>query len=100
MFFTLALKNIFSRKSSIIIIVFITLVFTLLFLVNNFFDETENGISQTYTDSFTGDFIIRPVSKSPISLLGDDTPLTGELIKIVNQKEKGKYKRYKYNNDD
>ena len=82
MFFTLALKNIFSRKSSIIIIVFITLVFTLLFLVNNFFDETEKGISQTYTDSFTGDFIIRPVSKYPISLLGDDTPLTGELTKL------------------
>ena len=82
MFFALALKNIFSRKSSIIIIVFITLVFTLLFLVNNFFDETEKGISQTYTDSFTGDFIIRPVSKYPISLLGDDTPLTGELTKL------------------
>ena len=82
MLISLALKNIFSRKSSIIIIVFITLVFTLLFLVNNFFDETEKGISQTYTDSFTGDFIIRPVSKSPISLLGDDTPLTGELTKL------------------
>lgn len=82
MFFTLALKNIFSRKSSLIIIVFISFIFTLLFLVNNFFDETEKGISQTYTDSFTGDFIIRPVSKYPISLLGDDTPLTGELTKL------------------
>ena len=82
MLISLALKNIFSRKSSIIIIVFITLVFTLLFLVNSFFDETEKGISQTYTDSFTGDFVIRPVSKSPISLLGDATPITGELTKL------------------
>ena len=82
MFFSLALKNIISRKSSFVIILFITLIFALLFVVNNFFDGTEKGIKASYTESFTGDFIIRPLSKFPISLLGDNTPMTGEYTKL------------------
>lgn len=51
-------------------------------LVNSLFDSTENGIESVYSKSFTGDIVIRPESKVPLSLFGDETPVTGKLTEI------------------
>lgn len=51
---------------------------------NALFDSTEKGVEETFSSSFTGDLIIRPVSNLPLSLFGDETPLTGNLTKIQN----------------
>ncbi|MCI5830178.1 MAG: FtsX-like permease family protein [Treponema sp.] len=83
MFFKLAVRNIFSRKSSLVIILFISFAVTLLVLVNSVFDSTENGVEQTFKKSLTGDFAIRPKSKVPLSLFGDETPVTGELTELT-----------------
>ena len=48
-------------------------------VANAVFDSTEQGVQTNYIASFTGDFIIRPLSKSQQSLFGDETPVTGEL---------------------
>lgn len=77
MILKLAIKNIFSRKSSFVIIFFIAFAISLLVLTNSIFDSTEHGIQETYTSSFTGDLVIRPKFETPISLLGDETPVTG-----------------------
>ena len=80
--FYLAYKNIVSRKSSFVIILFIAFAISLMVIVNSIFDSTENGIESVYSRSFTGDIVIRPVSKVPLSLFGDETPVTGELTEI------------------
>ncbi len=77
MILKLAIKNIFSRKSSFVIIFFIAFSISVLVLTNSIFDSTEHGIQETYTSSFTGDLVIRPKFETPISLLGDETPVTG-----------------------
>lgn len=77
MIFKLALKNILSRKSSFVIVLFISLSISLFVVTNSIFDCTENGIRETYISSFTGDFLIRPITASPISVLGDETPVIG-----------------------
>ena len=82
MLFYLAYKNIVSRKSSFVIILFIAFAISLMVIVNSIFDSTENGIESVYSRSFTGDIVIRPVSKVPLSLFGDETPVTGELTEI------------------
>ncbi len=82
MFLKLAVKNIVTRKSSIIIVLFIAFAVSLFFAGNSVLDSTEHGIRETFTRSFTGDLIIRPKSRIPLSLFGDETPVTGELTDI------------------
>lgn len=82
MLFYLAYKNIVSRKSSFVIILFIAFAITLMVLVNSLFDSTEHGIESVYSKSFTGDIVVRPVAKVPLSLFGDETPVTGKLTEI------------------
>ena len=78
----LALKNITARKSSLVIVAFISFAIMLLFATNAVFDSTERGIEEAFTASFCGDVVIRPVSDVPLSLFGDETPVTGELSDI------------------
>ena len=78
----LALKNILSRKSSVVIVLFMAFSAALLSVANAVFDSTEQGVESSFISSFTGDFIIRPVSDVPLSLFGDETPVTGELTEI------------------
>ncbi|WP_407400306.1 ABC transporter permease [Treponema sp.] len=82
MLFYLAYKNIVSRKSSFVIILFIAFAITLMVLINSIFDSTENGVESVYSKSFTGDVVIRPAAKMPLSLFGDETPITGKLTEI------------------
>ena len=69
--FKLALKNILSRKSSFVIIAFITFAITILIVINSVFDGTDNGIKTVFIDSFTGDLVIREKTKDNVSLLGN-----------------------------
>lgn len=78
----LAFKNILSRKSSVVIVLFMAFSAALLSVANAVFDSTEQGVESSFISSFTGDFIIRPVSDVPLSLFGDETPVTGELTEI------------------
>ena len=73
MFYTLklAFKNIFSRKSSFVIVGFITLAITLLIVINSVFDGTDNGIKTVFMDSFTGDFVIREKTTANVNLFGN-----------------------------
>ena len=82
MLFELAIKNILSRRSSVVIILFMSFAAALLVVSNAIFDSTEKGVQSSFTESFTGDFIIRPHSNIPLSLFGDETPVTGELSTI------------------
>lgn len=54
----------------------------LLSVANAVFDTTEQGVKNSFIHSFTGDFIIRPKSNVPLSLFGDETPVTGNLTVI------------------
>ncbi len=83
MIFYLALKNILSRKSSIVIIIFIAFALTLMTVINSVFESTEHGVETVYTNSFTGDLVIRPKNNVPLSLFGDETPITGDLTQIT-----------------
>ena len=78
----LAFKNIISKKSSFVIILFIAFAVMLLVVTNSVFDSTENGVQETFVSSFTGDILIRPKYKSPLSLFGDETPVTGKLTEL------------------
>ena len=82
MLLKLALKNVISRRSSLVIILFITFAVSLFCLANAVFDSTEQGVQTNDVASFTGDFIIRPKSKFQQSLFGDETPVTGELTTL------------------
>ena len=82
MIFKLACKNVFSRRSSFVIILFISFAVCLFCLANAVFDSTEQGVQTTYVSSFTGDLIIRPAGKLQLSLFGDETPITGELTTL------------------
>ena len=79
----LAIKNIQARKSSVVIVAFIAFAIMLLCAVNAIFDSTENGVEETFIASFTGDVAIRAKSDVPLSLFGDETPVTGELTEIT-----------------
>lgn len=80
--FRFALKNVLSRKSSFVIILFIAFAISLLFLANAIFDSTDTGIQNTFIKSFTSDIVIKPKTNFPLSLFGDETPVTGELTEI------------------
>lgn len=82
MILKLAYKNVISRRSSIVIILFIAFAITLLCVANAVFDSTEQGVQSNYISSFTGDLYIRPSEKLQLSLFGDETPVTGELTSI------------------
>ncbi len=82
MLFYLAFKNIVSRKSSAVIVLFISFSIMLMVVVNSIFDCTENGIEKVFSRSFTGDFAIFPKSDYSMSLFGDETPVTGNLTQI------------------
>ena len=80
--FRFALKNVLSRKSSLVIILFIAFSISLLVVSNAIFDGTDSGMEKTFINSFTGNIVIRPKSDFPMSLFGDETPLTGKLTAI------------------
>lgn len=80
--FKLAFKNIISRKSSIVIILFITFAISLLVLFNAIFDGTDHGLEEAFAQSYTGDLVIMPESDFPMSLFGDETPVTGAFSNI------------------
>lgn len=77
----LAWKNVISKKSSFVIILFIAFAIMLLVATNSVFDSTENGVEETFRNSFTGDVVVRPKNKNSLSLFGDETPVTGKLSK-------------------
>ena len=78
----LALKNVISRKSSLVIILFISFAIALLFVSNAVFDGTDHGLERTFINSFTGNIVLRPKVDFPLSLFGDETPVTGSLSEI------------------
>ena len=78
----LALKNVVSRKSSAVIVIFISFAIALLFVSNAVFDGTDHGLERTFINSFTGNIVLRPKVDFPLSLFGDETPVTGELSQI------------------
>lgn len=80
----LAFKNIISKKSSFVIILFIAFAIMILVVTNSVFDSTEQGIQETFVSSFTGDIVVRPRNKYPLSLFGDETPVTGKLSELPN----------------
>lgn len=82
MLFKLAYKNIISRKSSVVIIVFMAFAVMLLSVSNAIFDCTEHGVKSSFASSFTGDFMIRPKVDVTVSLFGDETPVTGDLTEL------------------
>lgn len=77
-----AFKNIISRKSSLVIVLFIAFSIAVMVLANAVFDGTGNGIEKTFSASFTGDVVVRPETDFPMSLFGDETPVTGELSEL------------------
>nr|MBP3283627.1 ABC transporter permease [Treponema sp.] len=77
----LAWKNVISKKSSFVIILFVAFSIMLLVATNAVFDSTENGVEETFRNSFTGDVVVRPKNKNSLSLFGDETPVTGKLSK-------------------
>ncbi len=77
-----ALKNIVSRKSSLVIILFIAFSIAALVMANAVFDGTRSGIEKTFSQNFTGDIVIRPKAQFPMSLFGDETPITGNLSEL------------------
>ena len=79
-FFRLALKNVFSRRSSAVIIVFITLAISLLMIVNAVFDSTDEGIEAIFRNSFTGDIVVRECSKENTSLFGNVSIIDESVI--------------------
>ncbi len=82
MILKLAIKNVISRRSSFVIIVFMSFAVCLFCIANAVFDSTEQGVQATFVTSFTGDVVIRPQSTNQLSLFGDETPVTGELTEI------------------
>ncbi len=76
MLFYLAFKNIISKKSSFVIMLFIAFAIAMLVVTNSVFDSTERGVQETYIDAFTGDIMIRPKCENPLSLFGDESPIT------------------------
>lgn len=77
-----AFKNIISRKSSLVIILFIAFSIALLVVANAVFDGTGNGIERTFSSNFTGDIVVRAKTDFPMSLFGDETPVTGKLSEL------------------
>jgi len=77
-----AFKNIISRKSSLVIILFIAFSIAALVMANAVFDGTKSGIEKTFSQNFTGDLVIRPKAQFPMSLFGDETPITGNLSEL------------------
>ncbi len=80
--FRFALRNVVSRKSSLVIVLFISFSISLLCLSNAVFDGTDSGLERTFINSFTGDIVIKPRSNMSLSLFGDDTPIMGEFSDI------------------
>lgn len=68
-----AFRNIVSRKSSLVIILFVAFSIALLVMANAIFDGTRTGIEKTFSGNFTGDIVIRPKAGFPMSLFGDET---------------------------
>lgn len=83
MIFKLACKNVVSRRSSFVIILFVSFAVCLFCVANAIFDSTEQGVQSTYVSSFTGDLIVRPSGNLQLSLFGDETPITGELTELA-----------------
>jgi ABC-type lipoprotein release transport system permease subunit len=82
MILKLAYKNVVSRRSSFVIVLFVSFAVCLFCVANALFDSTEQGVQATYVSSFTGDLIIRPSGNLQLSLFGDETPITGELTQL------------------
>lgn len=77
-----AFKNVISRKSSLVIVLFISFSLAVFVMANAVFDGTGTGIEKTFSSNFTGDIVIRPKAAFPMSLFGDETPATGSLSEL------------------
>lgn len=77
-----AFKNIVSRKSSIVIVLFVAFSIAVLVMANAVFDGTRSGVEKTFSDNVTGDVVIRPQAQFPMSLFGDETPITGDFSEL------------------
>ncbi|MBQ1644858.1 MAG: FtsX-like permease family protein, partial [Treponema sp.] len=66
----------------LVIILFISFAIALLFVSNAVFDGTDHGLERTFINSFTGNIVLRPKVDFPLSLFGDETPVTGKLSEI------------------
>lgn len=80
MLLRLALRNVrlgFSRRLVVALVVVVT--FAALLVGNTIFQSSEQGIRQTYRDSFTGDASISPASETPYSLFGNDLLIGGDF---------------------
>ena len=84
MLLKLAFRNVISRKSSIVIVLFMSFAITLFCIANAIFDSTEYGVQSSFITSFTGDFIVRPKNGVQYSLFGDENPFTGKYSQIDN----------------
>lgn len=84
MILKLAYRNVISRKSSIVIILFMSFAITLFCIANAIFDSTEYGVQNSFVSSFTGDVLIRPKNGVQYSLFGDENPFTGKFSEIEN----------------
>lgn len=80
----LAFRNIFSRKSSFVIVLFITFSITMFIVVNAIFDGTDDGIKTVFMDSFTGEVVIREKTKENVSLFGNIS-LIDESVSKTNE---------------
>lgn len=78
----LAFRNVFSRKSSFVIVTFITIAITMLIVVNSVFDGTDNGIKTVFMDSFTGDLIIREKTNDSVSLFGNVSLIDESVLPV------------------
>ena len=75
----LAFRNVrLSLPRRLFVATVIALTLTVLLVGNTVFQGTENGIQQTYRDSFTGDLSVSAASETPFTLFGNELPLVGE----------------------
>jgi ABC-type lipoprotein release transport system permease subunit len=58
--------------------VIIAFAMAVLVVGNSFFQATEQGVQQTYRNSFTADVSVSAVSETPFTLFGNDLPMVGE----------------------
>ena len=79
MIFLLALRNVWlSFRRRLFVATVIALTLALLLIGNTIFAGTENGIQQTYRDSFTGDLSVSAEAETPFTVFGNELPLVGD----------------------
>ncbi len=83
MILIMALRNLVRNlRNTIIILTLIMLIIAVFFMGNSVITESGRRLMNSYTESFTGDIVIKARSQSSISLFGPNTPAIGEFIPI------------------